>query len=95
MVLHTWTRDLRFHPHVHAIATGGGLTEDAQHWVRSRPDFLFPVRVMGALFRGKMLAALARAQTRGEIALRGIDLDPVHRMRWVVYAKRPFGGPQQ
>jgi hypothetical protein len=95
MVLHTWTRDLRFHPHVHAIVTGGGLTEDARRWVRSRPDFLFPVRVMGALFRGKMLAALERAQARGQIDLGPIALDPLHKMRWVVYAKRPFGGPEQ
>jgi len=95
MVLHTWTRDLRFHPHVHAIVTGGGLTDDAQRWVRSRRDFLFPVRVMGALFRGKMLAALHRAHGRRQLDLGGVDLEPLHRMRWVVYAKRPFGGPQQ
>jgi hypothetical protein len=95
MVLHTWTRDLRFHPHVHAIVTGGGLTEDAQRWVRSRPAFLFPVRVMGALFRGKMLAALDRAQANGEVDLGGVDLGPLYENPWVVYAKRPFGGPEQ
>ena len=95
MVLHTWTRALRFHPHVHAIFTGGGLTDDAKHWVRSRPDFLFPVRVIGALFRGKMLAALDRAQARGHVDRRGLDLDPLYKMRWVVYAKRPFGGPER
>jgi Putative transposase/Transposase zinc-binding domain len=95
MVLHTWTRDLRFHPHVHAIVTGGGLTQDAQRWVRSRPDFLFPVHVMGALFRGKMLAALERAHARGAVDLGGMDRDRLHKTRWVVYAKRPFGGPEQ
>jgi hypothetical protein len=95
MVLHTWTRDLRFHPHVHAIVTGGGLTDDAQRWIRSRPDFLFPIRVMGALFRGKTLAALERAHARGDVDLGGIDLDILHKKRWVVYAKRPFGGPEQ
>jgi hypothetical protein len=84
MVLHTWTRDLRFHPHVHAIVTGGGLTDDAQRWVRSRRDFLFPVRVMGALFRGKMLAALHRAHDRQHIDLDGLDLEPLRKVRWVV-----------
>jgi hypothetical protein len=51
MVLHTWTRELHFHPHVHAIVTGGGLSDDAARWVRARKDFLFPVRVMRALSR--------------------------------------------
>jgi hypothetical protein len=95
MVLHTWTRDLRFHPHVHALVTGGGLTDDAQRWVGSRRDFLFPVRVMGALFRGKMLAALERAHACGDIDLGRVDLRPLRKTSWIVYAKRPFGGPEQ
>ncbi len=95
MVLHTWTRDLRFHPHVHALVTGGGLTDDAQRWVDSRRDFLFPVRVMGDLFRGKMLAALERAHARGDIDLGRVDLRPLRKTSWIVYAKRPFGGPEQ
>jgi predicted Zn-ribbon and HTH transcriptional regulator len=95
MVLHTWTRDLRFHPHVHAIVTGGGLSEDGLRWVPSDEAFLFPVRVMGALFRGKMIAALQRAHERGELDLRSIDIPALYETRWVVYAKRPFGGPQQ
>jgi hypothetical protein len=56
-VLHTWTRALLFHPHVHCIVTGGGLSLDGQRWIAARPNFLFPVRVLGALFRGKFLAA--------------------------------------
>ncbi len=95
MVLHTWTRALLFHPHVHAIVTGGGLTGDAARWVRARRRFLFPVRVMGALFRGKMLAALERAHARGLVDLGGVDLLALRRKAWVVYAKRPFGGPAQ
>ena len=63
--------------------------------MRSRRDYLFPVRVMGALFRGKMLAALRRAHGRRQLDLGSVDLEPLHRTRWVVYAKRPFGGPQQ
>jgi Putative transposase/Transposase zinc-binding domain len=106
-VLHTWTRDLRFHPHVHCIVTGGGLSPDGTRWVATRPDFLFPVRVLGALLRGKFLARLERFRDRGELVLRGPAAaladsarfarlrDRLYRKRWVVYAKPPFGGPEQ
>jgi hypothetical protein len=106
-VLHTWTRELLFHPHVHCIVTGGGLSLDGQRWIATRPDFLFPVRVMGALFRGKFLARLVRAYDAGELRLGGNAApladrrrfarlkDRLHRMRWIVYAKPPFGGPEQ
>jgi hypothetical protein len=106
-VLHTWTRDLRFHPHVHCIVTGGGLWPDGERWIATRPDFLFPVRVLGALFRGKFLARLVRLRDRGELRLDGPASaladparfarvrDKLYRSRWVVYAKPPFGGPEQ
>ena len=94
MVLHTWTRELHFHPHVHAIVTGGGLSDDGARWERARKDFLFPVRVMGALFRGKMLAALEHAHARGQIDLGPVDLRALRTKSWIVYAKRPFGGPE-
>jgi len=98
-VLHTWTRELLFHPHVHCIVTGGGLSSDGQRWIGTRKDFLFPVRVLGALFRGKFLARLRLAHARGDLYLPA----PAHferlcnqlqRKRWIVYAKPPFGGPQ-
>ena len=103
MVLHTWTRDLRFHPHVHAIVTAGALSLDAERWVAG-PDFLFPVRVMGALFRGKFLDKVRALYRRGDFA--GFDhfRDPqafgrwmarLAKKRWVVYAKRPFGAAAQ
>jgi len=106
-VLHTWTRELLFHPHVHCIVTGGGLSLDGERWVATRPDFLFPVRVLGALFQGKFLARLVRAYERGELRLTGASTpladprrfarvrDKLYRRRWVVYAKPPFGGPEQ
>ncbi|MGH7327027.1 MAG: IS91 family transposase [Polyangiaceae bacterium] len=94
MVLHTWTRELLFHPHVHAIVTGGGLTSDGTRFLRARRKFLFPVRVMGALFRGKMLDALERAHARRQIDLGDVDLRALRRKPWIVYAKRPFGGPE-
>lgn len=106
-VLHTWTRELLFHPHVHCIVTGGGLSLDGERWVATRPDFLFPVRVLGALFRGKFLARLGRAYDDGKLRLDGPAAhlsepsrfarvrDKLYRTRWVVYCKPPFGGPEQ
>jgi hypothetical protein len=106
-VLHTWTRDLRFHPHVHCVVSGGGLAPDGTEWIAARRDFLFPVRVLGALFRGKFLARLVRLYDRGALRLDGPAAglaeqsrfarvkDKLHRTRWVVYAKRPFGGPER
>lgn len=98
MVLHTWTRDLRLHPHVHALVTAGGLANDG-HWAPSNSKYLFPVDVMGALLRGKMMHALSRLHARGHFE--GFDglRDPeafarlmarLAKIRWIVYAKRPF-----
>jgi hypothetical protein len=102
-VLHTWTRELVFHPHVHCIVTGGGLALDGSRWVAARGDFLFPVRVLGALFRGNVLDGLARARREGRLRLAPEDegraarhrMDALRRAAWVVYAKRPFGGAEQ
>jgi hypothetical protein len=99
MVLHTWTRDLRYHPHVHALVTAGGLARDTGRWVRTRHDYLFPVQMMGAVFRGKMLEALRRLHRQGKLAVFDEFRDPeafdrllvrLARARWVVYAKKPF-----
>lgn len=106
-VLHTWTRELDFHPHVHCIVTGGGLAADGGSWVAARRRYLFPVRVLSRLFRGKFLAAFQEAYRDGELDLGGavrdlVDpaafrqfVDRLYRADWVVYAKRPFGGPTQ
>jgi hypothetical protein len=103
-VLHTWTRELEFHPHLHGIVTGGGLSLDGQRWLGSKPNFLLPVQVMGALFRNKMLAKLKLARAHGRLELGPAPLDPeafprlldrLYHLDWVVYAKRPFGGPEQ
>jgi hypothetical protein len=102
-VLHTWARDLHFHPHVHCIVTGGGLTVDEgpETWLAAPADFLLPVRVLGALFRGIFLDGLEKLRARG--LLRDALHDRAARRRrarlydqsWVVYAKRPFGGAEQ
>jgi hypothetical protein len=106
-VLHTWRRDLAYPPHVQCIVTGGGLSLDGQRWIAAPADFLVPVRVLGALFRGKLLDGLRRAYDRGKLRLVGpakplADRDRFHRVcdrlyekRWVVYCKPPFGGPDQ
>jgi len=106
-VLHTWTRELQFHPHVHCIVTGGGLAVDGGPWVAARRRYLFPVQVLSRLFRGKFLAALTHAYRNDELEFGGPThaladavafqqfVDTLYRVEWVVYAKRPFGGPQQ
>ena len=96
LVLHTWTRDLRFHPHVHVLATAGGLSLDGKRFVHSRKDYLFPVEVMGRLLRGKMLETLRALHRKGafpELGKRAFGRLmaslTAHRC-WVVYAKAPF-----
>jgi len=98
-VLHTWTRELDYHPHLHCIVLAGGLSLDETRFVHGDPRYLFPVKVMGALFRGLYLAGLAKLAARGEIRCDGQELKPLleelYQTDWVVYAKRPFGGPEQ
>jgi hypothetical protein len=108
-VLHTWSRSLDFHPHLHCIVTGGGLALDGRRWVAApgRGRFLFPVKVMATLFRAKLLVALARAHRRGELQFAGSCAhladpaafarlkDDLYRKPWVVYCKPPFGGATQ
>jgi hypothetical protein len=99
MVLHTWTRELHFHPHVHALVTAGGATAHGAGWIASTGKYLFPVQVMGALLRGKMMHALRRLHADGAFARFGGFVDPegfdrlmgkLARRKWVVYAKEPF-----
>jgi hypothetical protein len=100
-ILHTWGQNLCLHPHVHCVVPGGGLSPDGSRWVPCRPGFFLPVRVLSRVFRGKFIDALKRAHRRQ--ALRGVDdertltrlLDRSARREWVVYAKPPFGSPQQ
>jgi Putative transposase/Transposase zinc-binding domain len=104
-VLHTWGQALQFHPHVHCVVPGGGLSQDRTSWVGSRPDFFLPVRVLSRVFRGKFLAGLRAAYTGGRLRLtgrcRGGETAEFERLvsaalrtDWVVYAKPPFGGPE-
>lgn len=104
-VLHTWTRELRFHPHAHCIVTAGGL-DDEGRWIPARSRYLFPVKALSRVFRGKLLDGLARLYDRQELDLGGRCAsladpasfnqlkDQLYRREWVVYAKPPFGGPE-
>jgi hypothetical protein len=106
-VLHTWTRDLRYHPHLHCIVTGGGLSQDGTRWVHKGDRFLFPVRALAQVFRGKLLAGLRALYQRGALDLAGscaalrevpaweVLCKQLAQKNWVVYAKRPFGGAAQ
>jgi hypothetical protein len=103
-VLHTWGQNLQFHPHVHCVVPGGGLSADRSQWVGSRSDYFLPVAVLSRVFRGKFLAALRAAHAAGRLRLpgghapAGAALDQLVqaalRTEWVVYAKRPFGGAE-
>jgi hypothetical protein len=97
-VLHTWTRELDFHPHVHCIVTAGGWDSRAGRWVAPRRSrFLFAVARMRARFRARILAGLAGLLQQGAVTLpQGITLAEIHRAlppvrQWVVYIKAPFG----
>jgi Putative transposase/Transposase zinc-binding domain len=108
MVLHTWGQTLQHHPHVHCVATGGGLACNARgevekepRWRACRPGFFLPVRVLSRLFRGKFLAWLRQAFDAGQLsgwsdtAAFTHWLTPLYGSDWVVYAKPPFGGPER
>ena len=106
-VLHTWGQDMHFHPHLHCIVTGGGLALDGSHWMPSRSNYFLPVAVLAKLFRGSFLAGLEQARKEGKLDFAGSTAeiaDPVrwaalrdglYRKDWRVYAKPPFGGPEQ
>ena len=103
-VLHTWTRQLELHPHLHCVVTGGGLALDGDRWVRARQDYLLPVRVLGAVFRGKFLDALRREHASKTFDGFDAFTDPqgfehlcssITKKPWNVYSKKPFAGPDQ
>ena len=105
-VLHTWGSALTHHPHVHCIVPGGGIALDGQRWVSCRRGFFLPVRVLSRLFRRRFLERLQAAYRAGRLQCLGhlaaLDeptafahwLQPLRRLEWVVYAKRPFAGPE-
>ncbi len=106
-ILHTWNQDILFHPHIHVIVTCGGLDQTHTRWIRSRENFLVPVRPLSKIFRGKFLDFLKKALAKKVLifqphiqhpqksdAFEGL-IKRLYRKEWVVYCKRPFGGPEQ
>jgi putative transposase/transposase-like zinc-binding protein len=105
-VLHTWGQTVMHHPHLHCVVPGGGLSPDGTRWIACRPGFFLPVRVLSRLFRRLFLEALREAFETGRLHFAGslqaltnpagfaAHLQPTRRTDWVVYAKRPFAGPQ-
>ena len=105
-VLHTWGQTLVHHPHLHCVIPGGGLANDGSGWVACRPGFFLPVRVLSRYFRRVLLAALQDAFEAGQLHFAGRlqplsdprrfaeHLRPARETEWVVYAKRPFAGPE-
>ena len=105
-VLHTWGSALIHHPHAHIIVPGGGISPDGQRWIACRPGFFLPVRVLSRLFRRLFLEHLSAAYHAGQLQFFGNQaaladpkafknhLAPLRTAEWVVYAKRPFGGPE-
>src|SRR6266404_5801716 len=106
LVLHTWGSQLTHHPHVHGIVPGGGLALDTDRWVSCRKGFFLPVRVLSRFFRRRFLEELQQLHHRGELRFFGEHAEladparftdwlvPLRKLEWVVYAKRPFAGPE-
>ncbi|HEY6644127.1 IS91 family transposase [Povalibacter sp.] len=106
LVLHTWGSALTHHPHVHGIVPGGGFALDADRWVACKPGFFLPVRVLSRLFRRRFLEELQNAHRDGRLTFFGEHADlsdtaafadwlaPLSQCEWIVYAKRPFAGPE-
>ncbi len=105
-VLHTWNQKLQHHPHVHCVVPAGGLAPDHSRWIYSRQRFFLPVEVLGKVFRGKFVDSLKQLHAEHKLGFHGTLaalqnpkafaawLRPLFRTKWVVYAKRPFGGVQ-
>jgi len=99
-ILHTWTQKLLYHPHLHCIVPGGGLSEDGSRWVPTRPGFLFPVRALSEMFRGKLLFKLQTALKNGELVVPPGPITPERalkraaRQKWNVYSKPSLAGPE-
>ncbi len=99
-ILHTWGQALTYHPHIHMIVPAGGLSEDSMEWVVSNPKFLLPVKVLSGVFRGILCRLMEAAVEKGQVKLPdGVDgfwqiKQKAYQKNWVVYAEKPFAGPE-
>jgi hypothetical protein len=93
-VLHTWDQTLKDHFHLHCLVPAGALSFDQSRWIQPRKNFLFPVKALSRVFRGKFLALLERTVERGKLPAIENDIKTSRQKNWVVYAQKPFGSPQ-
>jgi predicted Zn-ribbon and HTH transcriptional regulator len=93
-VLHTWDQTLKDHFHLHCLVPAGALSFDHNRWIRTRPNFLFPITALSQVFRGKFLDLLQQACDKGKIPAANNEIKASRQKNWVVYAKKPFGSPQ-
>jgi len=106
-ILHTWGQNLLFHPHIHCVIPGGGLSSDHTQWIHPRYPFFLPIKPLSKVFRGKFVAGLKRVFRQGRLTFTGsiermaepkcfaAFLRTLFRQDWIVYAKPAFGGPEQ
>jgi Putative transposase/Transposase zinc-binding domain len=106
-ILHTWGQNLLFHPHIHCVIPGGGISPNKERWIHPKYPFLLPVKALAKVFRGKFVAGLRRAHHKERLTCAGsihhltkpkyfsVFLRTLFRQDWVVYAKPAFGGPEQ
>lgn len=98
-MLHTWTQQQGYHPHVHYVVAGGGLSFDHEKWISSKQDYFLPVRILSKVFRGKLLSLLEanfeKLENVGTKEEFKTQLRRATKHDWVVYAKKPFAGPKQ
>jgi hypothetical protein len=92
-ILHTWDQTLKDHFHLHCLVPAGALSFDHSCWINARSNFLFPVKALSRVFRGKFLAWLKQTIDRGKIAPTDIAIKALHQKNWNVHAKKPFGSP--
>ena len=106
-ILHTWGQNMLFHPHIHCVVPSGGLAPGRKHWIRGSDRFFLPLEILKSVFRGKFVEGLKEAYAQQRLRLDGqiqhlarencfaAFVRKLHRHKWVVYAKPPFGGPEQ
>lgn len=106
-ILHTWGQNISYHPHIHCIIPGGGLTEDKLNWNHSKKKFLISIKILSQVFKGKFMELFKNSCKKNEIYFTGENiklnnkfnfkrlLNDLYNKSWVVFAKRPFGGPKQ
>ena len=92
-ILHTWDQTLKDHFHLHCLVPAGALSFDQRRWINARPNFLFAVKALSRVFRGKFLALLRQAVDRGKVQSIDNDIKASCQKNWIVYAKKPFGSP--